>query len=151
MWRHHLSDIGLLYSLVDDLQSFWQLKALDWDKLQRKIYQIADEERRTHIQTKTSPDNRLRETLEHNDDYRPLRDRLDIEIRTALEIADFLNYPRVQSIEQLAFDPPLPPNEILESAIAEAEALANYAQRTAYWWPTLRAAVRQLLRQIRSD
>lgn len=147
MWRNHLSDVGLLYSLVDDLQAFWQLKALEWDKLSRKILQIAEEEKRSHTPVTHSPDDRLLEILEHNDDYRTLRDRLEIELRSAVEIAHFLGYPHIRSIQQLAFHPPLPPNEPLEAAISEAEALAHYAEKSRYWWWAIIATIRQLGQQ----
>lgn len=134
MWRNQLCDVALLYSLVDDLQLFWQYKALEWEKLARKVAQAAKEEQRTLARAPVSPDNRLAEILEHNEDYRPLRDRIQVQLNDSLHVADFLGFGQVESLRQLSLEVPLPDDEVLEAAIAEAEQLALYTERANYWW-----------------
>lgn len=132
IWRDHLSDVGQLFSLVDDLQSFWQFKAIEWDKLHRRLVQIHEEEKRSYPAVATLPEERLQEILDQNSDYRTLRDRLRLEIKSALEIAQFLGYKQVMALKRLRFSPPLPSNPSLEAAIEEAESLAHYAQGLSF-------------------
>lgn len=147
-WRSHLDDVGVLYSLADDLKSFWQSKGTEWDLLNSKLQQVIQEEQRSHLVADAEPTQRLRELLEHQPEYRELRDRLDIEIHTALEIAAFLDYRQVQSIAQIAFDPPLPPGPLLAAAIDEADALALYVEKSKYWQEYLKAGIRWILRPV---
>lgn len=150
MWRNQLRDVALLYSLVDDLQLFWQYKALEWGKLARKIAQAAEEEQRTLARAPASPEKRLAEILEHNEDYHPLRNRIQVQLNDSLQVADFLGFGQVASLQQLSFEVPLPDDDVLEAAIAEAEQLARYAERANYWWHAIAVLWLRLWHSLRT-
>lgn len=144
MWRSHLQDVGILYSLVDDLQLFWQYKALEWEKLARKVAQAIEEENRSGNPKPISVEERLEQILNHNEDYRPLKERIVLELEEATVIADFLHYSKVEALKSLHFTPPLPDNSVLEAAITEAETLSKWVKMAPYWWHNCLFMVRKL-------
>lgn len=137
MWRRHLEDVGVLFSLVDDLQLFWQYKALEWDKVARQLANFLENEERSGKETVEPLEARLESLLNRNEDYASLRERLTMELTESLACADFLGYTQVDALKALQFPPSLPENALLEAAIAEAEGLSKYAQQANYFWHTL--------------
>lgn len=139
MWKKQLREVGLLYSLADDLTLFWQLQKLEWEKISQKVDQAVEEDRRAHEAAPMSAIERLSRILQNNEDYAPLRARLEEQLPEALAIAAFLGFKQVEALASINFQTPLLDSNRLENAIAEADALARYAQRCRYWIPTIRA------------
>lgn len=147
MWRQQLTDIAYLYSLVEDLQSFWQLKAMRWEALERRLEASRSPEFRHEEVNEPSLEQRLAILLNQDEDYRELQERISLALEETQKICGFLGIPYPDALNEINFSPPLMDNERIETAIEEAKALARRCQKRSYLVCFLQGVFHNLLKR----
>ncbi len=116
-WRNQLRDLAILHSLSDDLMLFWQLKANRWELLETRVRQLTEQ---TAIHKAIDDEEiatKFKKLLLNDPDYKEVRHRIRTAAKETLDIAQFLELPSPECIDELTFKPPLMTNEIIETAI----------------------------------
>jgi len=143
-WRNQTRDLGILFSLVDDLQVFWQCKNIRWDALHKKIEQAVEH---AHPQG-ADPDKineKFRAALKNDADYRELRHRIIHQRKETKKICTFLGLDYPQELLRLKFTQLLIENEVIEDAVDVLERLIPLCRVSSYPYHWVLAAARQPL------
>ena len=130
-WRNQTRDLGILFSLIDDLQVFWQCKNIRWDALKQKFDQVAEHS----PADKPKPgktETKFRAALKNDADYRELRHRIIHQRKEVKKICSFLGLSYPKELRRLKFTQLLIANSTIEEAVEALERLIPLCRVSSY-------------------
>lgn len=130
IWRDKVRDLAILYSLLDDLKLFWQLKASRWDKLEAKVFAHAEHASTSSLVDRAQVAASFKKLLLLDRDYQEMRFRIKNQLKQALAIAQFIGRAPL-SIEKIKFTPLLQ-YDLIERYVEEIEHQISLCREASY-------------------